>query len=357
MNTMIRLLVLDIDGVLTDGSDSVVPSEKRLFLRDLDALTRIRREGMKIAFLTGEGEEFAGQVVERCGGGAALFSMKDKADGMRTLVRQHDLSMEEVCYLADGERDVPALEMVGLAFAPCDASVGARSVADRVLSSRGGWGAVEEAVAFLESESREDSDALTAFVRAELNQAAREIQAFAQEDPRNLVHTIEIMAGALAACGKIVIFGNGGSAAISQHIATELVGRYQRERGPLPALALTSDTALLTALANDFGYEAVFERQVQALVQYGDVAIGMSTSGRSPNVVKGLAAAAQQGAGTIALVGSEPGEVGAQAQCCLTFDAPNTARIQELHLMALHVACSSLDDRFPLKLDFGDQQQ
>ncbi len=191
-----------------------------------------------------------------------------------------------------------------------------------------------------------DQEELTASVRAELNQAARATQTLAQEDPRNLVRAIEIMAGALTAGGKIVIFGNGGSAAISQHIATELVGRYQRERGPLAALALTTDTSLLTALANDFGYEAVFERQVQALVQWGDVAIGMSTSGRSPNVVRALAAAADQGARTIALVGPEAGEVGAQAQCCLTFNAPNTARIQELHLTALHVACSHLDGYF-----------
>jgi len=346
MKTVIRLLVLDIDGVLTDGSDSVAPSEKRLFLRDLDALSRLRNQGMKIAFLTGEGQEFAGQVVERCGGGEALYGMKDKAKGMCSLVEQHGLSMEEVCYVADGERDVPALELVGLALAPADASVAARSVADRVLSTRGGRGAVEEAVALLAAAGGENEGALKATVRSELDSAARDLRALAQEDLEDLVRAIEIMAGGLAAGGKIVLFGNGGSAAIAQHVATELVGRYVRERKALPAVALTADTALLTALANDFGFEVVFERQVHAHVHFGDVVIGMSTSGRSENVVRALAAAKDLGARTIALVGPEPNEVGDQAESCLTFDASNTARIQELHLTALHVACSCLDQWF-----------
>ncbi len=343
MKPDIRLLVLDIDGVLTDGSDSVAPSEKRLYLRDLDALTRLRNQGTDIAFLTGEPEGIAEPIVRRCGGGEALYGMKDKAEGIRTLVKKHGLTMEQVCYVADGVRDVPALEIVGLALAPADASVAARSVADRVLSTRGGLGAVEEAIALLESFQSSASEEPTAVVRAELKQAAREMQALAQEDPADLARVIETMAGCLSAGGKIVLLGNGGSAAIAQHIATELVGRYRRERGPLPALALTADTALLTALANDFGYEAVFERQVQALLRFGDVVIGMSTSGKSENVVRALAAAREAGARTIALVGPESGEVGDQAECCLTFAATDTARIQELHLTVLHVACSCLD--------------
>ncbi len=343
MKTVIQLLVLDIDGVLTDGSDSVIPGEKRLYLRDLDALTAARREGLEIAFLTGESEEFAGRVVERCGGGPALYRMKNKAEGMTALVERQGVTMEQVCYLADGERDVPALEMVGLALAPADASEAARAVADRVLAARGGRGAVEEAVALLRPGDIMDGDELTAFVRGDLNRAAEGMQALARGDIGNLVQAVEIMGRALAAGGKIVIFGNGGSAAISQHIATELVGRYRRERGPLPAIALTADTALLTALANDFGFDAVFERQVHALVRWGDAVIAMSTSGRSPNVVRALEAAAGRGARTIALVGSEPGEVGALAQCCVTFDSSDTARIQEQHLAALHVACACLE--------------
>lgn len=343
MKSSVRLLVLDIDGVLTDGSDSIPPGEKRLFLRDLDALTRARRDGLGIAFLTGEPREVAEPIVKRCGGGVALYGMKDKAQGMRTLVEQHGLSMEEVCYVADGERDAPALEYVGLALTPCDASNAARSVADRVLSSRGGRGAVEEAVLLLTSAGQMKAEALTVTVREELRGAVRDLQALADGELEQLVQVIEMMANALSAKGKVVLFGNGGSAAIAQHIATELVGRYANERGPLPAIALTADTALLTALANDFGYEEIFQRQVEALVHHGDVAIGMSTSGRSLNVARALAAANDRGARTIAMVGNEAGEVGAEADHCLTFEAAKTARIQELHLTALHVACACID--------------
>ena len=144
--------------------------------------------------------------------------------------------------------------------------------------------------------------------------------------------------------GKVVVFGNGGSAAIAQHVAAELVGRFSRSRGPLPAVALTADTAVITALANDFGFECVFERQVEAAAQFGDVVIGMSTIGQSSNVARGLAAAKKLDATPIAFVGKEPGIVGGEAQFCVTFPSRDPARIQELHLMALHVMCRQVDE-------------
>lgn len=351
-----KWLVLDIDGVLTDGSDTVPPGEKRLFLRDLDALTRARREGIGVAFLTGESEAVAGPVVERCGGGPALYETKDKVEGMRRLVGQLGCSLSEVCYVADGERDAPALELVGLALSPCDASAAARAVADRVLVSAGGRGAVEEVVAMICPVAGRSGDELADSVRGELNAAANAMGTLAESGVETLVRVVEVMTGSLAAGGTVFLFGNGGSAAIAQHAAAELVGRYRRKRGALPAVALTADTALLTALANDFGYENIFGRQVEALARWGDVAVGMSTSGLSDNVARGLAAARRMGSRTIALVGADPGAVGAQAEFCLTFPAPDTARVQELHLTALHAVCSCLDHLLPVEPALRDRR-
>jgi len=344
-----RWIVLDIDGVLTDGSDAVHAGEKRLFLRDLDALTRARREGFGIAFLTGESEEAASPVVERCGGGPALYGMKDKVGGLKQLIGQLECSFEDVCYVADGVRDAPALEIAGLGLAPSNASAPARAAADRVLGSRGGAGVVEEAVALLMGQGGGSGDNLAEFVRDQLTNAADFMRIVAEGEVKEIVRAIELIIWSLSAGGKIVFFGNGGSAATAQHAAAELLGRCRKTRAPLSAVALTSDTVLLTALGNDFGQEMLFERQIEALVRYGDVALGMSTSGQSVNVARGLAAAARLGARTIALLGAEPGVVGSAAELYVTFPVSDTARIQELHLAVLHAACAYIDER----LEFG----
>ncbi len=205
--------------------------------------------------------------------------MKDKVAGMRRLVEQMGCPTEEVCYVADGERDAPALELVGLALAPSDASASARAAADRVLASRGGAGAVEEAIALLFSPIDACGDDPAEFVRGELRAAAEAMNTVAEGEIRALARLVEVVAASLAAGGKVVLFGNGGSASTAQHVAAELVGRSRKERRPLPVIALTTDTALLTALAGDPGHEEIFERQVEALVRFGDVAVGLSTSG------------------------------------------------------------------------------
>jgi D-sedoheptulose 7-phosphate isomerase len=153
----------------------------------------------------------------------------------------------------------------------------------------------------------------------------------------------QMIVGALQAGRKVLVFGNGGSAADAQHLAAELVGRYQLERGGLPAIALTTDTSALTAIANDYGFEAVFARQVEALAQAGDVAIGISTSGNSPNVLAGIMAARARGCATIGLTAS--GGKKLASICDLAVLAPSTtvARIQECHITIAHAWCEAVD--------------
>jgi len=143
--------------------------------------------------------------------------------------------------------------------------------------------------------------------------------------------------------GKIVLFGNGGSAADAQHIAAELMGRYLRERGPLKALALHTDTSAVTAIGNDYGYEHVFERQVQAWVHEGDVAIGISTSGNSKNVLLALQKAREQGAFTAALTGEGGGKCAGVCDVLLAVPSKATPRIQESHITIGHIFCALLE--------------
>jgi D-sedoheptulose 7-phosphate isomerase len=143
--------------------------------------------------------------------------------------------------------------------------------------------------------------------------------------------------------GRILIFGNGGSAADAQHVAAEFVGRFQRERAALAAIALTTDTSVLTSIGNDYGFERVFARQVEALGRAGDAAFGISTSGASPNVVAALDVARGLGLTTIALTGNDGGAVGRAAAIHVNVPATSTARVQEAHRTLLHVICDIVE--------------
>jgi D-sedoheptulose 7-phosphate isomerase len=153
----------------------------------------------------------------------------------------------------------------------------------------------------------------------------------------------QALAEALQAGGKVLVFGNGGSAGDAQHLACELVGRFVKERSALPAIALTVDTSILTAVANDYSFKQVFARQIEAFGRAGDVAFGISTSGESPNVVAGLQAARARGMKTIALTGRDGGTVGTAAEIHVNVPDQNTARVQEVHRTLLHVICELVE--------------
>jgi D-sedoheptulose 7-phosphate isomerase len=140
-----------------------------------------------------------------------------------------------------------------------------------------------------------------------------------------------------------MIFGNGGSAADAQHIAAEFVNKFMIDRPPLPAIALTTDTSVLTSVGNDYTFDEVFSKQIKALGMEGDVAWGMSTSGNSVNVVEALAVARERGLRTIGMTGSSVGQMAEVAQVLLTVDAENTARMQECHITMAHIICELVD--------------
>ena len=149
---------------------------------------------------------------------------------------------------------------------------------------------------------------------------------------------------ALAAGGTVLVFGNGGSAADAQHVVAELVGRFVKNRRAWPAVALTTDTSILTAVGNDFGFDQVFARQLEALGRPGDVAVAITTSGDSPNVLRALEAARARGLVTVALTGKSGGAAGQLAAIHINVPETVTARIQEAHTTMLHLVCQLVDD-------------
>ncbi|MCL2761090.1 MAG: D-sedoheptulose 7-phosphate isomerase [Desulfuromonadales bacterium] len=142
---------------------------------------------------------------------------------------------------------------------------------------------------------------------------------------------------------KLLIMGNGGSAADAQHFAAEITGRFKMERPGLPAIALTTDTSAITAIGNDYGFDEIFSRQVQALACKGDIVFGISTSGNSENVIKGLNAAQAAGAVTIALLGKDGGKIKDIAELSIVIPSSDTPRIQEAHIMIIHILCDLLE--------------
>ncbi len=151
------------------------------------------------------------------------------------------------------------------------------------------------------------------------------------------------MIDALSHTGRVIAFGNGGSAADAQHLVAELVGRARRDRGPLPALALSADSSTLTALGNDYGFAEVFARQVTAHARAGDVVVGISTSGASENVVRGIAVANTAGATTVLLGGAEGGAAASAAKMAILVPSRTVARIQEMHTLVIHLLCERID--------------
>lgn len=168
-------------------------------------------------------------------------------------------------------------------------------------------------------------------------------QAVAASGGQPVLDAARAIAVAFRSSNKLLIFGNGGSASDAQHVAAEFVGRFLRERSALPAVALTTDTSILTSIGNDYSFDRIFLRQVEALGRSGDVALGISTSGRLPNVVAALGRARELGLITVALTGCDGGAVGRAADVHINVPSLSTPRVQEVHRTLLHVICDLVE--------------
>lgn len=169
--------------------------------------------------------------------------------------------------------------------------------------------------------------------------AARELLG----DPGTISEVAECAVHALRSGGKILLCGNGGSAADAQHVAAELVGRFALERKAYPAIALTANSSIVTAIGNDYGFERVFARQVEALAQRGDVVVGISTSGNSANIINAMRTAKEKGCKTIGVTGKSGGKLKKESDICFCAASPDTPRIQEVHILFWHIVCELVE--------------
>jgi D-sedoheptulose 7-phosphate isomerase len=187
-----------------------------------------------------------------------------------------------------------------------------------------------------------------ALLQQELSEHRTAFEATAQMLRDPFLDTLDILERGVRRGGKLLLFGNGGSAADAQHIAAELIIRYKTDRAAISAIALTTDSSALTACGNDLGFDALFERQVEGLGRSGDVAVGISTSGNSANVLKGLVQARAMGLQTVGLSGGDGGQMRNVCDALIVVPSSVTARIQEMHITIGHVLCKALERRLGL---------
>jgi D-sedoheptulose 7-phosphate isomerase len=187
---------------------------------------------------------------------------------------------------------------------------------------------------------------MKSFVEKVFVESMKVKEATLKDNSGKIVSAAETITNALKSGKKILVFGNGGSAADSQHIAAELVGRFVKERRALAAIALTTDTSTLTALSNDYSFDFIFSRQIDALGQSGDVALGLSTSGNSKNVIEALKRAKALGLKTISLTGNDGGQIARLTEISIVVPSKVTARIQESHMCIYHAICEMVESQF-----------
>lgn len=190
-----------------------------------------------------------------------------------------------------------------------------------------------------------------AAIAAELTESMQVKQRVIDSQLSTINDIVDLFVKTLQTGNKILFFGNGGSAADSQHIAGELVSKFRRVRRALPAIALTTDTSILTSIGNDFGYDYVFARQIEALGQADDVAFGISTSGNSPNVLRAMQTAHDQGLVTVGFTGESGGQLKDCVDICFNVPSSSTPRIQEVHITAAHIICELVEIEFAGLLD------
>jgi len=174
---------------------------------------------------------------------------------------------------------------------------------------------------------------------------------FLKENLSKLLDVIKLVSKSFEAGNKLFFFGNGGSAADAQHLAAEFVNRYLIDRPPLPAIALTTDTSILTSISNDFSFNEIFSKQLKALGKEGDVAIGISTSGNSSNIIKAFEVAKEMGMKTVALTGNDGGAIAKMANVSLIVSSTSTPRIQEAHILIGHILCEMVEHQLFFKVN------
>lgn len=346
---MIELIVFDIDGVITDGSviiDSNGHEQKQINLKDIDAIFELHRRGFKLAAITGEDTEIVDYFEKRFPWEYFYRGNKTKKETMQQIEAGTGISREHICYIGDGKYDIEPLTYAGLGLCPANAIDKAKNAADIILQNDGGKGCIWEIISILEKYNDENSAHNYFFRRLEEHTQIFKKLASDQEVTDTVMQIGDRIIEILKHNGGLYLCGNGGSAADAQHIATEFISRFYKERPGLNAEALTVNTSTLTAIGNDYSYERVFARQLEAKAKPGDMVIGITTSGTSKNVLEALRYAEEHEIETVLLMGGfENPELDNVANYIIKVPSLITPRIQEAHIFIGHVIAEYVEHR------------
>ena len=350
MNTNVKAVVFDIDGVITDGKKYICGKEetKSVSLKDLDAIHMLKAEGYVVGAITGESTTFAQRLKEELQLNFFVLGCKQKWDELQEIIKNYNISKSEVCYIGDGKYDMDALQHAGVSVCPADAIYEVREISKYVLTTPGGKGCIAEVYTMLHNTIKakgENGYGVTIMQR--MNEHLNILQKIVCDGERIEIFSkiIDEAVRCYQRGGKLMLCGNGGSAADAQHLATELVSRFYKEREALPAMALNVNTSSLTAIANDYQYDRVFSRQVEAFGEEGDVLLGISTSGKARSVIEAFKTGGRKGIRTILFTGDLEADSEIMNYANIVFRVPSkdTPRIQEMHILLGHILCEEIE--------------
>ena len=337
---MIKLIVFDIDGVITDGSiivDVNGKEQKKINMKDIDAIYELKQRGFMIAAVTKEDTEIVSYFKRRFPWDFFYQGDAQKADTLKELASRAEIDIQELCYIGDGKYDVDSLSIAGLGICPADAIDSAQKAADITLQNTGGQGGLWELVGIMENYNSQELPENYFYQRLDEHSRLFKVMASDQKLISTVMNIALKVVERLQNGGQLFLCGNGGSAADAQHIATEFISKFLVERPGLNAEALTVNTSTLTAVSNDYSFERVFARQLQAKAKAGDMLIGLSTSGKSKNVLEALRYAKENGIVSVILMGDfvNP-ELPIICDYIVKVPSEITPRIQEAHTFIGH---------------------
>ena len=282
---MIKIVLLDIDGVITNGEliiDATGKESKKINYKDIDAIFELKKR-YKIGFITGENTEIALWFKKRFLPDFFYSGIKNKVEVVKEIISKTNVNINNVCYIGDSLSDLESIKYVGVGFCPSNSCYEVKKNSNVCLSSEGGNGVVNELLQYLKNEDIGKYQFIDELLLSHVNIFKLMLSDYKIKD--DIIRSCEVMLESFKHNKKLMICGNGGSAADSQHIATEFVSKFYKERKAINAEALTVNTSSLTAIANDYKFDCIFERQIEAKAVAGDVLIGISTSGKSSNVI------------------------------------------------------------------------
>lgn len=332
----IKWIILDVDGIITDGYAYINNKKdiiKRINYKDIDTLNEMCLK-YNVTLITSSNDVFVNWLKDNLQTKNIYSGIENKAKLINEIIIDNKIKKDEVLYVGDGKNDVKAFDVVGIKACPLDAINTIKEKSDFIVNREGGKGFISEILKFI--------DNTQIYEKADIywNKVIQEHEVLVEklktdfEYKNQLEISSQIIGRALNCNKKVVIFGNGGSASDAQHISAEFVGRFYKEREAFNVQALNTNTSILTAIANDYSFDYIFSRQIEATISYGDVAIGITTSGKSKNVINALRTAKRRNANTILLT-SEKCEID-EFDVILKVPSSITPRIQEAHILTGH---------------------